>query len=178
MVLPHTPQICDGVSRNPIILWRYFLIPGKSFVSNPPNFAKKKSIFIWLEVTGFLGTPWFAAKCIWRPLIPSQMHLATIDPQPNAFGDHWSPAKCIWRPFARKWPIHEQLIVFLHHIAGKSRLHLRSQPAPAAHHIMQMDVLLFAQLAHFSGGKWKTKFQNFKHILVTSCWWCENMMEI
>ena len=52
----------------------------------------------WPNAIGFLKTPWCPAKCIWRPMMSGQMHLATHDARPNAFGDPWCPAKCIWRP--------------------------------------------------------------------------------
>lgn len=95
---------------------------------------------IWLRVTGFPKTPWFRAKCIWLPITPGQMHLATNHSRPNAFGHQPTPLR-------NKIPIRKELIMTRNNIARKFSFHLLPQPQPQARYVMQGSVLLFGQLA-------------------------------
>ena len=84
---PYPPNLRRGFQKpnHPVKIFSY---PWKIIRFQPAKFCQKKIYFHLARGDGFFG----------NPMIRSQMHLATIDPQPNAFGDHWSPAKCIWRP--------------------------------------------------------------------------------
>ena len=87
MVLPIPPKFATGFPETQSSCEDIFLsLENHSFPTR--QILPKKIYFHLARGDGFFG----------NPMIRSQMHLATIDPQPNAFGDHWSPAKCIWRP--------------------------------------------------------------------------------